>query len=158
MTPKGARRPAPEGSQVDTNQNEITRREKIMKKIVCRKCGSDEIQYNAWVDMNTGEAMDEGPSDDYWCPDCEDHVSHTDEVETQIPASGWENGERCHPECLGWAVFNDAEIQRCDECARFASDEEAIAHVEALERLERQLQARPKFFQLHQRVNQRRGQ
>ena len=30
--------------------------------------------------------------------------------------------ERCDPGCIGWAVFNSNEIQRCDECARLQGD------------------------------------
>ncbi len=40
--------------------------------------------------------------------------------------------EQCSPGCPGWVVFNGNEIQRCDECARFADDGEAIAYVERL--------------------------
>ena len=36
----------------------------------------------------------------------------------------------CSPGCPGWGVFNEnGEIQRCDECNRFADDDEAIQHV-----------------------------
>lgn len=38
--------------------------------------------------------------------------------------------DRCDPDCLGWAVFNDTEIQRCDDCGRFETDEDAAEHVE----------------------------
>lgn len=33
-------------------------------------------------------------------------------------------------ECMrmGWAVFNDKEVQRCDNCAVFPTDEAALAH------------------------------
>lgn len=40
--------------------------------------------------------------------------------------------EKCHPACLGWDIFNGHEIQRCDACNRFASDEDAIDHVERM--------------------------
>lgn len=36
---------------------------------------------------------------------------------------------RCCKECLGWSVFDAAEIQRCDECDLFESDGQAVAHV-----------------------------
>jgi hypothetical protein len=42
----------------------------------------------------------------------------------------------CSPGCPGWDVFNGSEIQRCDECRRFADDDEAIAHVAGLARIE----------------------
>lgn len=44
--------------------------------------------------------------------------------------------EPCCPGCPGWAVFNDNEIQRCDECGRFADDDEAVIHVNELARAE----------------------
>lgn len=37
------------------------------------------------------------------------------------------------PQCPGWAVFNDNQIQRCDACDRFADDDEAVAHVRGLD-------------------------
>lgn len=41
----------------------------------------------------------------------------------------------CDPGCPGWGVFNEnGEIQRCDECNRFADDDEAIQHVSHLMR------------------------
>lgn len=43
------------------------------------------------------------------------------------------NQNECDDLCPGWAVFNGNEIQRCDNCQRFKSDEEAIAYVRALE-------------------------
>lgn len=39
--------------------------------------------------------------------------------------------------CPGWIVTNDnGQIERCDTCKRFANDDEAIAHVHALETLD----------------------
>lgn len=40
--------------------------------------------------------------------------------------------DRCDGPCPGWGVFNDAEIQRCDQCGVFESDDEAREHVERL--------------------------
>lgn len=42
--------------------------------------------------------------------------------------------DRCSPRCPGWGVFfverePGFEIERCDECARFVDDDEAIDHV-----------------------------
>lgn len=54
------------------------------------------------------------------------------------------NENECEGEgCPGWAVFNEREIERCDLCERFQSDEDAIAHVLALEDIDvtRQLEA-----------------
>lgn len=38
--------------------------------------------------------------------------------------------ERCDFACPGVAIFNGSEVQRCDECKRFPSDDEAIAFVQ----------------------------
>ena len=38
--------------------------------------------------------------------------------------------ERCDFACPGVAIFNGSEIQRCDECKRFPSDDEAIQFVQ----------------------------
>lgn len=34
----------------------------------------------------------------------------------------------CNPDCEGYAVFNSDHIERCDECNRFADDDEAALH------------------------------
>jgi hypothetical protein len=36
------------------------------------------------------------------------------------------------PGCPGWAVFNGDEVQRCDSCQRFDSDDAAWLHVAKL--------------------------
>ena len=38
--------------------------------------------------------------------------------------------DRCDFACPGVAIFNGSEIQRCDECKRFPSDDEAIDFVQ----------------------------
>lgn len=45
-------------------------------KIVCEKCGSDQIQTLDWVYVNTDKVAGYGPGElkDNWCPVCEDHV------------------------------------------------------------------------------------
>lgn len=48
------------------------------------------------------------------------------------------DGADCGPDCPGWAVFDTGggvEIQRCDECDRFASDDDAAAQPGALHAL-----------------------
>lgn len=52
--------------------------------------------------------------------------------------------EQCDPSCVGWAIFNSTEVQRCDDCAhlqgnnaQFPSDLHAAA--EALASLTRLL-------------------
>lgn len=37
---------------------------------------------------------------------------------------------RCDFACPGVAIFNGSEVQRCDECKRFPSDDEAIEFVQ----------------------------
>jgi len=39
---------------------------------------------------------------------------------------------RCSPQCPGWFIANDTEIQRCDECKRFQTDHDALNHVAML--------------------------
>lgn len=40
----------------------------------CRNCGCVDIQGTAWVEMNSNRLVsDEGPSNDIWCPGCEEH-------------------------------------------------------------------------------------
>ena len=55
----------------------------------------------------------------------------TDPCRPLPPEHSW---TPCAPGCPGWGVFNGIEIQKCDACARFATDDEAIAHVLELER------------------------
>ncbi len=40
---------------------------------------------------------------------------------------------RCHPSCLGWilsdsGIYGPNHLERCDECARFDSDDYALLH------------------------------
>lgn len=42
----------------------------------CTKCGSDDVQYLDWIDMNTGEAQADG-LEEFYCGSCE---AHTDVV------------------------------------------------------------------------------
>ena len=47
------------------------------------------------------------------------------------------NRKECDgPFCPGWGIFNNNEIQRCDVCARFRSDEEAVAYAKSLEAID----------------------
>lgn len=40
---------------------------------LCPECESEQIQHSAWVDTNRNEIVDgEGPTDRYYCPDCDD--------------------------------------------------------------------------------------
>jgi hypothetical protein len=40
----------------------------------------------------------------------------------------------CRSDCPGWGVYNGNEIQRCDSCNKFSSDEDAVNHVLAVEK------------------------
>lgn len=35
----------------------------------------------------------------------------------------------CSEGCPGWGWFNGSEVQRCDECRRFESDDAAAEHI-----------------------------
>lgn len=46
--------------------------------LVCSKCGSENVETKAWVDVNDDTVLDgasEGNIEDNWCRDCEEHVS-----------------------------------------------------------------------------------
>jgi len=45
-------------------------------KLVCKVCGSDDMEIRMWVNLKTGETSDcsDGESDDNWCNKCEDHT------------------------------------------------------------------------------------
>lgn len=47
-----------------------------MNKLVCKKCGGDNIQTKVWVNANTNKYIGEieGSAADNWCDDCEEHV------------------------------------------------------------------------------------
>lgn len=40
---------------------------------VCPECGSKDIEYDMWVQVNTGKIMSDGPEESYWCPNCGTH-------------------------------------------------------------------------------------
>ena len=46
----------------------------VGKNWICTDCGSDEVQQQAWVNVNTSE-VDQLPEDNNaWCCECSDHV------------------------------------------------------------------------------------
>lgn len=49
------------------------------------------------------------------------------------------SGHTCCPSCPGWGWFNGDEVQRCDECGRFADDEEALTHLQGCADCQRHL-------------------
>ncbi len=55
-----------------------TEREPKPGDMVCAKCGDDTIEETAWVSINTKEvSQSEGPTDNVWCPTCEDDHAST---------------------------------------------------------------------------------
>ena len=52
------------------------------------------------------------------------------EAEPALPAVPLE--QRCDPSCPGWVTTAEGGIEKCDDCGRFASDEEAFLHVLSL--------------------------
>jgi hypothetical protein len=52
----------------------------------CPECGGTDVNGTAWIHLNTNEDTgDEPPTDDYWCPDCEDHFGRVCDVATAPP-------------------------------------------------------------------------
>jgi len=41
---------------------------------VCNYCGSEEVEQQVWININTLEAPDNLKSDIYWCSNCNDEV------------------------------------------------------------------------------------
>ncbi len=48
-------------------------------KFVCKKCGSNEVQIMAWVDINTKKFISDPNSHEAWCDDCCTHTKPMDE-------------------------------------------------------------------------------
>jgi len=42
---------------------------------VCDYCGSEEVEEQAWVYMNTGKIVETTGNDMFWCPTCEDEAT-----------------------------------------------------------------------------------
>lgn len=48
----------------------------------CPACGGTDVEGTTWIHLNSGkDTGGEPPSDDYWCPDCEDHYGRVECVE-----------------------------------------------------------------------------
>ena len=45
-----------------------------MNKFYCNKCGSSNVQLEAWVNPNTNEIIDTSLSAQEWCDDCEEET------------------------------------------------------------------------------------
>lgn len=52
-------------------------------KLLCKKCGSDEIEQKEWRKVNSGKFSGdtENGTEDQWCPVCEEHVEFVSEEE-----------------------------------------------------------------------------
>lgn len=59
--------------------------------LVCKECGSTNIQTQAWVDANTNEYRSDGcgDSDDNWCEDCNEHTKFTTKNEFEKMMDDW---------------------------------------------------------------------
>lgn len=45
-----------------------------MSKLYCNKCGSSNVQLEAWINPNTNEIIDTSLSGQEWCDDCEEET------------------------------------------------------------------------------------
>lgn len=45
-----------------------------MNKLYCNKCGSSNVQLEAWINPNTNEIIDVYSSGQEWCDDCEEET------------------------------------------------------------------------------------
>lgn len=46
-----------------------------MNKLYCNKCGSSNVQLEAWVNPNTNEIIDVYSSGQEWCDNCEEETT-----------------------------------------------------------------------------------
>ena len=46
----------------------------VGKNWICKDCGSDDVQQEAWVNVNTSEVDGFLEHNKAWCCDCSDHV------------------------------------------------------------------------------------
>lgn len=44
--------------------------------IVCKECGSDDVELRVWLNLKTKETSDcsDGDDEDTWCNKCEEHT------------------------------------------------------------------------------------
>ena len=58
--------------------------------VACAECGGMRVEVTAWIDANgRGEISGDPPSDDAWCPRCQDHVST---LYVERVGDHWEDG------------------------------------------------------------------
>lgn len=46
-----------------------------MNKLYCNKCGSSNVQLEAWINPNTNEIIDVSLLNQKWCDDCEEETT-----------------------------------------------------------------------------------
>ena len=53
-----------------------------MKVLVCKCCGSDDVELKVWKNFKTGHIDDSGAQEDgdSWCNECQDHLG-VEEIE-----------------------------------------------------------------------------
>ena len=51
----------------------------------CVHCGCTDIEYQSWVEVNTGIVTDDCGSNNRWCPQCQDSESRSEEVDLLKP-------------------------------------------------------------------------
>ena len=79
------------------------RQKEKFPRFLCGECGSADIQSTAWTVVNTGEVVnDDGPTDQIWCPDCEQECSTLEDSGSGFEL--WREGEFCEH----FATFADA--------------------------------------------------
>ena len=72
----------------------------------CAQCGCTDVQETAWIEMNGGMLLgDEGPTEQHWCPQCEEDDVPVDEIETE---------PRPYPFCL--ACLRPEKFCEADPC------------------------------------------
>lgn len=47
---------------------------------VCPNCGSDNVEGEYWVNLNTKEVGIEGANDECYCNNCKTHISYVETV------------------------------------------------------------------------------
>lgn len=98
----------------------------------CRRCGETGLTYLHYVDSDgVPWARIPGPwsREDVppFCPECEAPTYTVAGEHKRLPVK-----ERCSPGCPGWFPSESDRgygIERCDSCARFDDDEDAVDYV-----------------------------
>lgn len=105
----------------------LPRRTILLTRHCCPDCGGHRVETLDWVAVNGDEFVGGDLGEDYWCPDCETHPSHTEERDVTF-----ELCDTCYVWEWGTAVplpglrtdFGGA-VHCCEKCAIYRSDEAA---------------------------------